>query len=156
LVPREMEVPVIAPVMPEPAITVSHLVRHHAATAKAPSAPDEPLMTVRSPLIRIDTVLDTHLPAIPAPVVATSEAEAALVCRKPQRLADSRLFGPTVCLHVSQWARLHAGGQDISPDGRSLISTDYEKQKTLLGSSCPAPMNVGASTGWHGGSTDCF
>jgi hypothetical protein len=142
--------------MPEPAITISHPVRHHTAVAKAPSASDEPLMTVRSPTIRIDTVLDTHLPAIPAPAVAASEAEDAPVCRKPQRLADSRLLGPTVCLHATEWARLHAGGQDISPDGRSLVSTDYEKQKTLVGSSCPAPMNVGASTGWHGGSTDCF
>ena len=114
----------------------------------------EASMMVRVPAIRIDTVLDTHLPAIAVPVAA--ESEDAVVCRKPQRLAGSRLSGPAVCLQASQWARLHAGGQDIGPDGRSLINTDYEKQKTLLGSSCPAPMNVGASTGWHGGSTDCF
>jgi beta-lactamase regulating signal transducer with metallopeptidase domain len=151
------EAPVAPPAMLMPDIAISRHSHRRLTVTKVSSVQPEASMLVRTPAIQVDTVLDTHLPAISVPVMATApEAEDAIVCRKPQRLADSRLPGPAVCLHASQWARLHAGGQDISPDGRSLVSTDYEKQKTLVGSSCPAPMNVGASTGWHGGSTDCF
>jgi beta-lactamase regulating signal transducer with metallopeptidase domain len=148
--------PLVAPAMPAPGFTIARPVRHHRLAAVPPPLPTagEAIMMVSAPAIRIDTVLDSHLPAIPAPVAAAPED--ALVCRKPQRLANSRLLGPAVCLQASQWAKLRDNGMDIAPDGRSIIRTDYEKQKTLVGSSCPAPMNVGASTGWHGGSTDCF
>jgi beta-lactamase regulating signal transducer with metallopeptidase domain len=156
LATKAIEASVVAPVAPTPGFTIARPVRHHRipASSRSPAAAGEASMMVHVPAIRIDTVLDTHLPAIAVP--APAESADAVVCRKPQRLAGSRLSGPAVCLQASQWARLHAGGQDIGADGRSLINTDYEKEKTLLGSSCPAPMNVGASTGWHGGSTDCF
>ena len=152
----QTETPNLAPTFAAPEIAVSHHNHRRVTAAKMLSARAETSMTVRTPAIQINTVLDTHLPAIPAPAVTTPEAEDALICRKPQRLADSRLPGPAVCLHASQWTMLHANGQDISPDGKSLVRTDYEKRKTLEASACPAPMNVGASTGWHGGSTDCF
>jgi len=154
LVAREVEAPVAAPVAPVPDIAVLRPFHHHAALAKAPPVPGEPSMTVRAPAIRINTVLDTHLPEIPAPAVAA--ADDALVCRKPQPLADSRLPGPQVCLHASQWAQLHAGGQDVAPDGKSLVSMDYEKQKALAGSPCTQSMRISASTGWANGSTSCF
>jgi beta-lactamase regulating signal transducer with metallopeptidase domain len=156
LAAREMESPVAAPATAVPDITLAHHNRHRAAAAKTPPAHAETFIMVRTPAIRINTVLDTHLPAIPAPVVASSEPEDALVCRKPQPLANSRFTGPQVCLHTSQWARLRADGMDVSPDGRSFVRTDYEKQRTLAGSPCPQSMKIGASTGWLNGSTDCF
>lgn len=127
--------------------------------ASAPSAPSietETAMIVSLPVIRINTILDTHLPSLPALAANSQQTDNAVNCRKPQQLVNSRLVGPTVCLRTSQWKKLHADGLDISPDGKSVIRADYEKQKTLLGSSCPAPQNVGASTGWRGGSVNCF
>ena len=57
-----------------------------------------------------------------------------------------------------QWDALHAQGMDISADGKGLVRTDYEKQKTLVASSCVRTMtaHTGASTGWVNGATDCF
>lgn len=151
-----------APTNPTPAIPVARPLFHHAVRTRskallmpAGSSMTRPSM-IGPPTIRIDTVLDTHLPAIPAPSAPASKTKDVLVCRKPEQLSSSRLTGPEVCLNASQWAALHVKGMDVSPDGRSMIRIDYEKRKTLLGSSCPAPMNVGASTGWTGGSTNCF
>jgi beta-lactamase regulating signal transducer with metallopeptidase domain len=151
LAARAVEAPVAAAV---PHVTVLRPVHHRAASAEAPSQSHEPSMTVRAPAIRINTVLDTHLPEIPAPAVAATDDT--LVCRKPQPLPDSRLPGPEICLHASQWAQLHAGGQDVAPDGKSLVNTDYEKQKTLAASRCTQSMIISASTGWSNGSTSCF
>lgn len=52
-----------------------------------------------------------------------------VVCRKPQRLLGSRLLGPSVCLKASEWETLRAQGQDIGPDGHSLIATNYDKAR---------------------------
>jgi hypothetical protein len=159
LAARAVEAPVEAPIAAQvasgPDVTVPRPIRHHhAALAEAPSVSHEPSIMVRVPAIRINTVLDTHLPEITAPVVAATDD--ALVCRKPQPLANSRLPGPEVCLHASQWARLHANSQDVAPDGKSLVNTDYEKQKALSASRCTQSMIISASTGWSNGSTSCF
>jgi hypothetical protein len=160
LAAREMESPVVAPAMAVPDIRVTRHDRHRTAAARTPPAQTETSIMVRTPAIQINTVLDTHLPAIPAPVMAATVSEDgpedALVCRKPERLANSRFTGPEVCLHASQWARLRAGGMDVSPDGGAIVRTDYEKQRTLSGSPCPQSMRIGASTGWLNGSKDCF
>lgn len=152
LAAREIAAPVIAPVMPAPVLPVTRPIRHHAPSPVSPPLPvqAEPLMLVKAPTIRINTVLDTHLPQL------SSTSDDALVCRKPQQLSSSRLAGPEVCLKASQWTALHANGMDIGPDGRSIIRTDYEKQKTLTASQCPQSMIIGASTGWVNGSTSCF
>ena len=154
LAAREVEAPVAAPAAPVPDIAVLRPFHHHAALTKAPPVPGDPSMMVRAPAIRINPVLDTHLPEIPAPAVAATDD--ALVCRKPQPLADSRLPGPQVCLHASQWAQLHASGQDVAPDGKSLVNMDYEKQKSLSASHCTQSMVISASIGWQNGSTSCF
>ena len=148
----EIAVPMASPAMPAPVIPSTRPVRHRAPSpvSSAPPAQTEPFMLVTAPTIRIDTVLDIHLPAISA------TSDDTLVCRKPQQLSNSRLAGPEVCLKTSQWTALHTNGMDIGPDGKSIIRTDYEKQKMLSGSRCPQSMIIGASTGWVNGSTSCF
>jgi beta-lactamase regulating signal transducer with metallopeptidase domain len=158
LAAHEMQVPVAGPAAPAPEIAIPHRKRHRAVSAASPSSSIQTEMTmmVRTPAIQIDTVLDSHSPAIPASVTATPQNEDILVCRKPQSLIRSRLLGPEVCLYARQWAGLHAKGLDISPDGKSVVGMDYEKQKTLMASSCPAPPTPGATTGWNIGPATCF
>jgi hypothetical protein len=154
LVTPEIAAPVISPVMPTFSISVTQPVHRHAVPPAPPALPAEPFILVKAPMIRIDTVLDSHLPAISS--TAAPQTEDTLVCRKPQRLTSSRLPGPEVCLKADQWTALHAKGLDISPDGASTIRIDYEKQKMLAGSQCPQSMLIGASTGWVNGATACF
>ena len=45
-----------------------------------------------------------------------------VTCRPPQELPNSRFLGPRVCKLNSQWALLRKNGQDISADGRDIIS----------------------------------
>jgi hypothetical protein len=45
----------------------------------------------------------------------------ATYCRPPQRRTDSRLPGPEVCMTISKWNDLHAGGLDIGPDGSTVV-----------------------------------
>jgi hypothetical protein len=47
----------------------------------------------------------------------------AVTCRVPQVLPGSRLPGPEVCKTNRIWAELRAQGQQISPDGLTLIAT---------------------------------
>jgi hypothetical protein len=47
----------------------------------------------------------------------------AVTCRLPQALPGSRLPGPEVCKTNRIWAELRAQGQQISPDGRTLMAT---------------------------------
>lgn len=157
LAAHEMQVPAAEPAAPAPEIAISHRKRHRAAPAASPpsSVQTDMTMLVRSPAIKIDTVLDSHLPAIPVAVNVSSEAEP-LVCRRPQSLIRSRLLGPEVCLHAKQWAGLHGKGLDISPDGKNVVGMDYEKQKTLMASSCPRPAIPGATGGWGAGPSTCF
>lgn len=46
----------------------------------------------------------------------------AVTCRPPQSIPNSRFPGPRVCKLNSQWALLRKNGQDISADGRDIIS----------------------------------
>lgn len=158
LVAPNLATPVVAPISHSPKKTVLRHGRHRLATvtpATAPTQAEAPIV-VRPPEIQINTVLDTHLPTIPAPAVTAPQSDDPIVCRRPKQLINSRFAGPEVCLHAEQWAKLHANGQDISPDGKSVIRSDYEKQRTLAGSSCPQHMNISASTGWQASSIACF
>jgi hypothetical protein len=47
----------------------------------------------------------------------------AVTCRLPQTLPGSRLAGPEVCNTNRVWAELRAQGQQISPDGRTVMAT---------------------------------
>jgi hypothetical protein len=46
----------------------------------------------------------------------------AITCRPPQVIPGQRLSGPQVCKLNSQWALLRKNGQDISADGRDIIT----------------------------------
>jgi beta-lactamase regulating signal transducer with metallopeptidase domain len=150
--------PVIGSISHAPKKVVLRHGRHHIAIASPatfPTRAETPTM-LRLPAIQINTVLETRLPSISAPAVAAPQSDSPIVCRRPEQLFNSRLTGPEVCLRAEQWAKLHANGQDISPDGRSVIRTDYEKERAMAGSPCPQHMSIGASTGWQASSIACF
>jgi beta-lactamase regulating signal transducer with metallopeptidase domain len=152
----QMQAPAAMATAPAPEFNVARHKRRHTpmiAVMPTPGQASMP-MIVRMPTIRIDTVLDAHLPPIAAPVMI--EPEDAVVCRRRQQLANSRFDGPEVCLHARQWDKLRADGLDVSPDGKSIIRADYEKQKTLMGKACPPPAIPGATSGWSGGIAACF
>jgi len=44
-----------------------------------------------------------------------------IVCRAPQRMADSGQLGPQACGHNYEWQRLAMNGKDLAPDGKTLI-----------------------------------
>jgi hypothetical protein len=79
-----------------------------------------------------------------------------LVCRQGQLLPGLRLKGPPVCLSADRWADLKTRHQDVSPDGKSLISTDYEKARTLTGHVCQSMVTGSATSGWLMGIPLCF
>ena len=81
--------------------------------------------------------LDTSQP------VATDDLERK-VCRPPQQLPDSRLFGPQVCLSKIEWDRIREHGLVLMPDGRTLVAS-FEKQNSLKGRTC-SYAGVSAST----------
>ena len=81
-------------------------------------------------MVRKFLVLATLLAALPAlaqePSISrhpdgTGDPDA-VTCRPPQELPNSRFLGPQVCKLNSQWALLRKNGQDISADGRDIIS----------------------------------
>lgn len=44
-----------------------------------------------------------------------------IVCRAPQRIANSNQFGPEACGHNYEWQKLALNGKDLAPDGKTLI-----------------------------------
>ena len=44
-------------------------------------------------------------------------SEDGIYCRPPQRLNDSRLMGPKVCMPIRRWNALHASGFDVDARG---------------------------------------
>ena len=89
------------------------------------------------------TVVVTQLRA--APPVLEDET----VCRKPQKIAGSRLLGPPVCLRASTWAEMAAQGRDIGADGRSIVpsASSFEKRASINPAACLRAANNSASGG---------
>jgi beta-lactamase regulating signal transducer with metallopeptidase domain len=140
LVAPQLLAPVILPVAQTAKVAAPHHARRIRITARAeePAAP-APVswMGVRPPAMRIEIVLDTHLPALPVAPDPT-------VCHKPRQLADSHLTGPQICLRQSRWEQLRAKNEDVTPDGLALYRTDYAAQ--MNGRLCPT-STPGATTG---------
>jgi len=44
-----------------------------------------------------------------------------IVCRAPQRIADSDQFGPTVCVSNHEWRQMATKGKTLAPDGKTPI-----------------------------------
>jgi beta-lactamase regulating signal transducer with metallopeptidase domain len=84
----------------------------------------------------------------------------AVTCRVPQLLPGSRLPGPEVCKTNRSWAQLRAEGQDISPDGTTLIATLSHTHALLaLAGTCYSinPLPVIQSTGLrYGAGSACY
>jgi len=83
-------------------------------------------------LAQVQTTLNPALPTLPQTQKAPDDPDATY-CRPPQRLSDSRLLGPRVCMTNRLWNALHAQGRDISADGRGTVAS--EAYRTLHG--CP-------------------
>lgn len=62
----------------------------------------------------------------------------AVTCRVPQRLPGSRLPGPQVCQTNRVWAALRAKREDISPDGRMIVSLANVPLQNALAGNCQA------------------
>jgi beta-lactamase regulating signal transducer with metallopeptidase domain len=106
--------------------------------AVSPVLPVEAPVTIRIPTMSVNIALDARTPVLPA--------DDTTICRRPQPLSRSRLYGPAVCL---TWGTLRANHRDIAPDGHSVISIDYDKQRADAGHSCvtsPA-MNTSPTQG---------
>lgn len=68
----------------------------------------------------------------------------ATTCRTPQPLPASHFSGPKVCKLNSQWALLRKNGEDISADGRTIIT---DPKGSNVGSMHCNMVGGGASTG---------
>jgi hypothetical protein len=72
-----------------------------------------------------------------------------IVCRAPQRLADSDQFGPKACGYNSEWWQLTAHGKDLAPDGKTVIDRRTVANPNGSGNpdavTCRAPMDIGGS-----------
>ena len=65
----------------------------------------------------------------------TGEGEPlAITCRAPQKLPDSRLFGPKVCKTNAEWAQYRKDGMDVSADGTRDVPS--EKWRSLNTTGC--------------------
>ena len=106
------------------------------------------------PVLGISLMLDASPPALPASEPQTTGPE--LVCRPPQLLSQSRLRGPTVCLTAQEWASLKARNQDVAPDGKTLIATDYERRRALTGHGCQSMTPYSLSNAGGAGIPNCF
>lgn len=71
--------------------------------------------------------VDSHLSATaiePVVMPDTPNGEGdpnTIVCRAPQRMADSGQLGPQACGHNYEWQKLAMNGKDLAPDGKTLI-----------------------------------
>ena len=65
----------------------------------------------------------------------TGEGEPlAITCRAPQKLADSRQYGPKVCKTNAEWAQYRKDGMDVSADGGRDVPS--EKWRSLNTTGC--------------------
>jgi hypothetical protein len=129
------------------AVAVSDEVRPARNRSVHHSAPASPLSAsvVAAPRIQVD------MPVIILPEPELSEgssqsvadASDAPVCRPPQRLPNSQLMGPQVCLSKKTWDRYKAQDLVLMPDGRTLVAS-YDKTGSTI--SCMS-MVTGASNG---------
>jgi len=107
------------------------------------------------PALGINLIVDTTTPALPAaePAAITQTKP---VCRPPQRLSNSRLRGPAVCLTADEWAQLKAEHKDVAPDGRTVVTTNYEEQRAVAGHSCNTNTPYTLSNAGGAGMPNCF
>jgi hypothetical protein len=115
--------------------------------AKSPAPPEKRL--VAAPQI------DASQPFVilPTPELAAEPAEdnapEPVVCRPPQRMPDSRLMGPQVCLPQREWDQYKKQGLVLLPDGRTL-TTNYDEASISHPMTCMSVgTNASAATNWY-------
>lgn len=88
----------------------------------------------------------------------TGEGEPLVItCRTPQKLADSRLYGPKVCKTNAEWAQYRKDGMDVSADG--MRDVPAEKWRSLNTTGCrenPAGSGATTNTAYINLSAACF
>jgi beta-lactamase regulating signal transducer with metallopeptidase domain len=133
-VPAESRIAPVTPAHPRHAV---HRV------AKIPAPPEKRL--VAAP--RIDA--SQPFVILPTPELAAEPVENTaperLVCRPPQRMSDSRLMGPQVCLPQRVWDKFKAQGQVLLPDGRTMAISYDEQPLTCMS----VGTNASAATNWY-------
>ena len=139
LVPAESRMPAAA--APAPRRRVLHRI------AGIPAPPEKRQVTApQIDVIQPFVILPT--PELAAEPVADTAPEP-LVCRPPQRLPDSRLMGPQVCLAQRVWDQYKAQGKILLPDGRTLAAS-YDEAQTQRPMTCISMgTNASAATNWY-------
>ena len=91
------------------------------------------------------------LQATPTPVVLQTTPSGsgdpdAIVCRTPQRIADSGQLGPTVCVSNHEWRQMAMDGKSLAPDGKTLINLPTVDNPKGLGDpdavTCRTPIDL--------------
>jgi ElaB/YqjD/DUF883 family membrane-anchored ribosome-binding protein len=75
----------------------------------------------------------------------------AIVCRKPQQRADSRLLGPEICKRNRVWAALYKSGMDISSDGTAIVPSEAYRTTNKTGMNC---VKITTGGGYQGTMTN--
>jgi len=78
-------------------------------------------------------VTDTRLPRFDDQPTGDGDPDA-IACRKAQPLPGQRLMGPEICKRNREWARLFQRGENVSPDGKTIL--EGEKQRTFAPDHC--------------------
>jgi beta-lactamase regulating signal transducer with metallopeptidase domain len=106
--------------------------RHRSAHHSAPEFPFAAAI-VAAPTIHADIpIIILPEPQLEADSSQSNSAETdAPVCRPPQRLPNSQLLGPQVCLSKQTWDRYKARGLVLMPDGRTL-ELSYNQTRTPI------------------------
>jgi beta-lactamase regulating signal transducer with metallopeptidase domain len=113
--------------------------RRHATTvpatvpARIAVAPTEGMVSEEANVMASAPVIavpepDSQVASANAPAASMDDATV-MVCRSPQQLRGSHLLGPRVCRSKGEWARLRQQGEDIGPDGRSIVEADSGRNR---------------------------
>jgi hypothetical protein len=126
------------------------------APTPMPAAPARRTHRVAAPLKPATRLIaapdiDASLPIIvvPSPQLAEPAEPAKLetqVCRPPQRLRDSRLMGPQVCLPQRIWDQFRAKGVVLQPDDKTFAMGSEELLRPMICQSMGT--NASAATNW--------
>ena len=121
-----------------------------------PAAHVEPALKVEARMLR-----EREIPAAPSLIViaapqlpAEPQQDEAKVCRAPQRLSDSRLLGPEVCLTQAEWDQMKKRNLILLPDGQTLAENYDAQRAKRVGSCSPRAFGAAANTVAYAGA--CF
>jgi ElaB/YqjD/DUF883 family membrane-anchored ribosome-binding protein len=104
------------------------------AALKAQLAANTPPPAAASPPASESVVVtDVRLPRFDDQPTGAGDPDA-IACRKAQPLPGQHLMGPEICKRNREWARLFQRGENVSPDGKTIL--EGEKQRTFAPDHC--------------------